>query len=81
MRSLLRLSKTLVMALALGSGVSAAPAIAVTPAASSAVGYTIEFYSDDTYSVLVGEFVRNCNGVYTWGQRTPYTIVYNDEPC
>lgn len=81
MRRLLRLSKTAVLALALGSGMSAAPALAAPPAAAAAVGYTIEFYSDDTYTVLVGEFVRNCNGVYSWGQRTPYTIVYNDEPC
>lgn len=82
MRSLLRLSKTVVFAFALGSGLSAAPAMATPPtAAAAAVGYTIEYYSDATYSELVGEFVRNCNGVYSWGRRTAYAITYYDEPC
>ena len=81
MNKFLNVARIAVIALALGSAANAAP-LAATPAAATAVaGINIEYYSDATYTTLVGAFVRNCNGVYRWGQITEYQIVSYDEPC
>ncbi len=51
------------------------------PSAEVAVGFTTDYYSDATYSVQVGAVVRNCHGIYRWGQITEWSITTYDEPC
>lgn len=77
MRKLLNITKISLVALALGSAANATPL--VTAPAVVAAGINIEYYSDATYTNMVGAFVRNCNGIYRWGQVTEYKIVSYDE--
>lgn len=61
--------------------VTAMVGLGVTLSAYAALTTTIEFeyYSDATYTEVVGERVRLCNGkVYTSGVQTPYYRVYRD---
>lgn len=81
MNKLLSVARIAVIALAMGSAVNAAPLVATPAAATAVAGINIEYYSDATYTTLVGGFVRNCHGIYRWGQRTDYQIVSYDEPC
>jgi uncharacterized protein DUF6289 len=51
--------------------------LAASPRTSSATGTYCEtaFYSDATYTTIVGERIKNCdNSVYTWGTTSPYKI-------
>lgn len=79
MRKLLNVARIAVIAVALGSAANAAPLMATPATAAAAAGINIEYYSDATYSNLVGVFIRNCNGIYRWGQVTDYKIVSYDE--
>lgn len=80
MRKFFGVAKVAVIAFTLGSAMSAVPVVAA-PAAATAAGINIEYYSDATYTVIVGGFVRNCQGIYRWGQTTEFKIVTYDEPC
>lgn len=81
MRKLLNVAKVAVFAFAVGSALNAAP-LATPPAEAAAVaGIDIEYYSDATYTHIVGGFVRNCHGIYRWGQMTEFQIVTYDELC
>lgn len=44
--------------------------------------YYYDYYSDSTYTQLVGQAWRRCNLEYVmmWGQETPY-MSYSMEPC
>lgn len=81
MNKLLNVAKVAVIAIALGSALNAAPLMAAPAAATAVAGINIEYYSDATYTDLVGGFVRNCHGIYRWGQVTEFEIVSYDEPC
>lgn len=79
-----RLAPRLTAVLAALATVAVAPAFAPSlapPSAASAVGFTTDYYSDATYSVQVGSVVRNCHGIYRWGQITEWAITTYDEPC
>jgi Family of unknown function (DUF6289) len=40
-----------------------------------------DYYSDATHTVLVGAYVRVCNGhINSWGTVTPYKVC-SSEPC
>lgn len=61
---------------------AALAAFGVAPAGATP-GYAdhIEYYSDDTYSVLVGEAGDNCDGqTYQSGEVTPYKLHFL-APC
>ena len=81
MNKVLSFAKVAVIACAMGSAVNAAPLVAAPAAATAVAGINIEYYSDATYTTIVGAFVRNCHGIYRWGQITEYQIVSYDEPC
>ena len=40
-----------------------------------------EYYTDNTYSVLCGERWVLCTGIYSWGCRTSYYIVWDGDDC
>lgn len=42
---------------------------------------TTDFYSDATYTTLVGWREVTCWGIYKWGEFTQYKIVYVGEWC
>lgn len=47
-------------------------------------GYIYEYlyYSDSSYSQVVGNKVISCNGyTFTWGQLTSYRRLVSKEPC
>ena len=81
MNKLLNVAKVTVIAFALGSAMNAAPLMAAPAAATAVAGINIEYYSDATYTTIVGGFVRNCHGIYRWGQKTEFEIVSYDELC
>ena len=44
-------------------------------------GHEFDYYSDDTYTCLVGVYIYCSDGSLTsWGSRTPYSIV-SDSGC
>lgn len=48
--------------------ITAAPKVTTMPIGGS---YT-EYYSDDTYTTVVGEYYYGCSGTSRWGIRTNY---------
>lgn len=63
--------------------VSAAAPMAVNRAQAQETrsGHEFDYYSDDTYSCLVGVYIYCSNGsLSSWGRTSPYSIVY-DSGC
>lgn len=51
----------------------------VSEASGTLITYT--FFSDATYTEIVGGYRKECDGkVTSWGQRTNYYI-YREDPC
>ena len=50
---------------------------AFTPAnARGCSGFQRVYYSDATYSIVIGEFIRNCDGSSSvWGSTSVYKII------
>jgi hypothetical protein len=40
-----------------------------------------EFYSDASYTELVGERFITCFGIYSWGIQTSYRLVFHGPDC
>ena len=40
-----------------------------------------EYYTDNTYTELCGEKYVTCYGIYGWGCRTVYVVVYDGDDC
>lgn len=78
-----KLIALLAVPLLLGSGAAAAPRPERPRAEALLVWYTERFYSDATYSVLVGRAYATCDGDYviTEGYATSYSIITYKTTC
>ena len=77
--SAFRSSRRLVLALTLPLLLAAILVISASPSEAQFTRCPSEFYyySDDTYTCLVGYEVWDCNcNHYSWGEHTPYREIY-----
>lgn len=80
----MRYRRLVALLLLVGTMTPAAVVTAAPPPPSVQAGYMYDYYyySDNTYTTLVGHGYRNCSLQYTlhWGQITSYYASYR-EPC
>jgi len=73
----------LAVPLLLGGGVGAAPIPAHPSSDADLLWYNERFYSDATYTVIVGRAFGTCDGEYviTDGYATPYSVIVYRTNC
>ena len=82
MKSLtLRRLRSIILAMLLAASVAAPTMLTRAQAQETRSGHEFDYYSDDTYSCLVGVFIYCSDGsLSSWGRTSPYSIV-SDSGC